>query len=432
MTSDLAGAAGAATPGVPRADPHLGPGFRAFWAGETVSVFCREIGVLALPVVAVVLLHASSFEVGVLNAATTAAFLLVGLPAGAWVDRWLKRRVMIAADLVRVAASLVIPVLWLSDHLAMWHLYAVAAVIGVATVFFDVAYQSYVPFLVPSAQVPRANSRLEGTAQIAHIAGPAVGGLLLKVVSAPLLILADGVGYAASALLLTRVHDREVPTSPEDHEPLRRAIPEGLRFVLGHDLLRRIVGSTAIGNLGNTMIFTLMPVLFLRELALEPWVMGAVFGVGAAGGVVGALLAARLGRLVGEGTLIPLSTVAIALGVVIWPVAPMLPLWLALVLMVASEFLLSFAILAYNITQVSMRQRVCPPRLLGRMNASARFVVWGVMPIASLLAGVLAEGIGLVPTLWVGVVLSVVAIAPVWFSPLLGMRRLPSGSTDDA
>lgn len=401
--------------------------FRYLWAGETTSVLCREVGLLALPVVAVELLRATEFQVGALNAASMAAFLLVGLPAGAWVDRWRKRRTMIVADLVRMAAALVVPLLWFAGELQIWHLYVVAAVIGVGTVFFDVSYQSYLPFLVRSDQVPEANSRLEGTAQVARIAGPAVGGLMLKVISAPVLMLADAVGYLVSALCLRRIRDREVASEPDQHEPLVRAIAEGLRFVVRHPLIRQVTLCTSVGNVGATMVFTLLPILVLRRLGFEPWVMGLVFSVGALGGILGALLAARLGRLVGEGTLIPLSAALLGVSLLPVPMTVLAPDRLtAGMVLVAAEFLTSFGVLTYNVMQVSMRQRVCPPRLLGRMNASIRFLVWGGMPISSLAAGSLAGWIGLVPTLWIGAGITTVAMLPVLFSPLLGMRTLPT------
>lgn len=401
--------------------------FTHLWAGETLSVMCREIGLLAMPVVAVALLQATEFQVGVLNAASTAAFLLVGLPAGAWVDRWLKRRTMIVADLVRVAAALVVPVLWFTGDLAIWHLYVVSAVIGVATVFFDVSYQSYLPFLVDPVQVPAANSRLEGTAQVARIAGPAVGGVLLKVISAPALMLADALGYLASAFFLSRVRDREVRPAREDHEPLVKAIAEGLRFVWRHDLIRRITLCTGIGNMGNTIVFTLLPILILRTLGFEPWVMGLVFSVGSVGGILGAFFAARLGRLVGEGTVIPLASILLGVSLVPLPLTVLAPnQTVAGAMLVVAELMTSFGVLTYNVAQVSMRQRVCPPRLLGRMNASIRFLVWGGMPVSSLAAGGLATWIGVVPTIWIGVALGLLAAIPVVFSPLLGMRTLPS------
>lgn len=400
--------------------------FRLFWFGESIAQLGFQVGLIAMPVIAVELLRASEFEVGVLAAASFAAFLLVGLPAGAWVDRWLKRRTMIRANLARAAAMVAVPVLWWADVLAMWQLYIVAAVIGVATVFFDVCYQSYVPILVRRDQVSQANSALETTAQVARIAGPGLGGLALKVIAAPLLMLADAVGYLVSALCLSRVRDEEQPSDPTTHGRLVDDIREGLSFVWRHDLLRRITACTSLSNLGNTMVFTLVPIVVLRTLGFEPWVMGVVFGVGSVGGIVGAAATPWLGRRLGEGTVIPLAAVASGVALAVVPLSLVVPRdpW-SLVLLIGGELVLSFSVLAYNVSQVSMRQRICPPRLLGRMNASIRFVVWGVMPISALLSGVLATAIGLAPTLWLGVVIVILGSLPVLFSRLTGMAKLP-------
>ncbi len=409
------------------------PNFRHFWAGVTLGQLGAQLGNIALPVVAVQLLLASELQLGVLNASATAAFLLVGLPAGAWVDRWAKRRVMIRADVVRAVAISAIPVLWAFDALAMWHLYVVAAVIGVATVFFDVAYQSVLPFLVRRDQVADANGKLEGVAQVARVAGPAAGGLLLKVISAPLLFIADAIGYAASALLLSRVRDREVPRARAPEARLRTEIADGLAFVVRHPLLVRIVACTTLSNLASTLAFTLLPILVLRMIGLEPFWFGVVMGAGAVGGILGAVLAPRIARVVGEGTAIPLSAL------IAGPTWALVPLsasvgspYLAAAMLVLAEFCFSFSVLVYNVMQVSMRQRICPEHLLGRMNASIRFFVWGIMPLAALLSGFLGNRIGVVPTMWVAVGLLVLAALPVLLSPLLGMRTLPDAPDEPA
>ncbi|GAA4029022.1 MFS transporter [Arthrobacter methylotrophus] len=402
--------------------------FTTFWSGQAISQLGAQLGQLAFPVLAVSLLGASEFEVGALNAAGLAAFLLIGLPAGAWVDRWLKRRTMIVADLVRTAAMAAVPLLWWTGMLQIWHLYAVAAVVGTATVFFDVAYQSYVPVLVHAAKVPQANSKLEATSQIARIGGPAAGGALLAVVSAPVLFVGEAMGYLVSAIFLLRTRDAERPVPAKDRQPLASEIKEGLVFVVGHPLISRIVACTGGVNFFTTIAFTLMPVLVLRELELGPEGMGLIMALGAVGGLIGAVAAPRFAALIGEGTVIPVASMISSLFLLLVPLSAVAPeRWMSLLMLIVSEFGFGFGVLVYNIMQLSMRQRVCPPRLQGRMNASIRFVVWGVMPIAALASGILAENLGLVPTIWIGLGGSVVFVAPVLFSPLWGMRRLPDG-----
>ncbi|MBX3099038.1 MAG: MFS transporter [Salinibacterium sp.] len=399
--------------------------FLWFWTGEGVSQLGAQLTNLAIPVLAVSLLGASEWQVGVLGAAQTAAFLIVGLPAGAWIDRMLKRRVMIVADLVRAVVLALIPILWFAGVLDIWHLYVVGAVVGIATVFFDVSYQSYIPVLLPGEQVGSANSKLEATSQIARIGGPGLAGALLVVVSAPVLLLADGVSYLFSAFALWRVRDTEVLSDPKDRQSLPKEIAEGLKFVFGHSLLRRITATTAVSNFFGMLAFTLEAILILRILGLGPAALGIIFGIGSVGGLLGALATPWLTKRIGEGTAVSLSALAMGVGVLALPLSAVFPV-VAIPILIVGSFIESFLVLVYNITQVTMRQRLTPPRLLGRMNASIRFVVWGVMPIAALLSGVLGETLGVLPTMWIGTVGTFLASAFVLFSPITGMKTLPT------
>lgn len=411
------------------ADPATGlgrhRGFLLLWGGETVSQFGAQLALLAIPVLAVTLLGASEWQVGLLNAADTAAFLVIGLPVGAWVDRMRKRRVMIVADLVRAAALAAIPALWAAGMLEMWHVYAVALVVGGATVFFDVSYQSFIPVLVPGRFVSGANGRLEASAQIARIGGPALGGGLLALVGAPFVLAATAVGYLVSWLCLAGIRVEETPPPRAERRPLLREIGEGLAFVWGHRLIRRITATTGAFNLSATITFTLLPVLVLRTLGLSPTFYGIVMSFGAIGGVLGAALTPWLTRRVGEGSIIVLASVVSGAAAFAVPLAATLPA-AALPLLIGGELLQSFAVLVYNVAQLSFRQRVCPKPLLGRMNASIRCVVWGVMPLGALLAGGLGEWLGIEATMWIGAVLGLSAVAIMLFSPLRGMRTLPS------
>ncbi|WP_138414078.1 MFS transporter [Sinomonas gamaensis] len=407
------------------------PSFLAFWAGQGVSQVGVQLGQLALPVLAVSLLGARELDLGVLNAASMAAFLVVGLPAGAWVDRWLKRRTMIKADVVRMAAMLAVPILWWAGALEMWHLFVVAAIVGIATVFFDVAYQSYIPLLVDRELVADANGKLEATAQTARLAGPALGGFLLTVVTAPLLFAGEAAGYLVSALCLARVRDTETLRQRAAGSRLPAEIREGAAFVVSHPLIRRIVASTAVGNLFSSVVYVLMPLVTLRELGLGPVGLGIMLSVGSVGGVIGALAAPHLAVRLGEGPLLPLGLMVGGAAVVLFPLALSVGSGpLALVLLSVGDFFMSFGVIVYNVLQVSMRQRVCPPRLLGRMNASIRCVVWGVMPIGSLIGGGLGAELGIAPTLWIGIVGMVLSCLPVAIGPFFRMRRLPDGEDD--
>ena len=407
-------------------------GFLRLWGGETTSQLGAQLGAIAIPVLAVVVLHATELEVGILGAAGTAAFLVVGLPAGALIDRMLKRRVMLRADLVRAVAMAAIPLLWFLGVLEMWHLIVLATIVGIARVFFDVAYQSYIPVLVERDRISDANSKLETTSQLAGIGGPALGGALLTIVQAPIILLATAVTYVVSFVMLTTIRDTETPAPKEHRRPLWTEIKEGMAFVWNEHLLRRIVACTGVGNFFFSLAMTLMPILVLRELGLSPAVLGIATGVGAVGGLVGAASSARLTKWIGEGTIIAWSAVGFGIAGVVFAAMTVVPSAFTIPVFIAAEFLVSFTVLVYNIAQVSFRQRICPTPLLGRMNASIRFVVWGVMPIAGLLAGIVSTATGVIPVVWVGMLGSLLAAGFVVFSPLRTMRNLPDAIVEEA
>ena len=404
--------------------------FLRFWAGQTLAQFGARLAAVAMPVLAVQLLSATEEDLGYLNAAQTAAFLLVGLPAGAWIDRWFKRRTMIWADLLRFVASFAVPLLWFTGHLHIWHLFIVGGVIGIASVFFDVSYQSFVPVLVPEEDIGTANARLETTSQIATMGGPALGGLALKVMSAPLLMLADAFGYLASVVFLSITRDDEAGYRAAFQEQraahersLVREIREGLSFVVTQPALRRIVTCTGLSNLFSTLAFTLMPLLVLRQIGLSPFLFGVVMTANSVGGAVGAALTPWLQRRLSGGAVMRLGIAVASVSGVLYPVAGVVggrPLAFACLLV--ADFAVAVGVLVYNITQVSLRQRLCPKPLLGRMNASIRFIVWGVMPIAALVGGWLGQHLGLMPTMWFGALAGFVGLLP-----LLGIdRHLPA------
>lgn len=403
--------------------------FLTLWSGQALSQFGAQIGELAVPVLAVIVLQATEFEVGILTAANVAAFLLIGLPAGAWIDRMSKRRVMIWSDAVRAVALAVLPALWGLDLLQMWHLYAVALVMGVATVFFDVSYQSIIPSLVQPRQIAEANGKLASTQELAGVAGPAVGGWLIGLLTAPIAILGTALTYVASFIALSLTHDHEQLRATDDRAPLRQEIAEGLRFVFTEKLLRRIVGTTSTSNFFNTLSMTMLPIFILRELGLSPASMGIIFALGAIGGLAGAAATPQIVRIIGEARAIPVSALGFSLISVLVPVAAMVPA-IAFPLLVIQGFVGSFTVLLYNITQVTFRQRITPPRLLGRMNASVRFVVWGVMPIAALLSGVLGTWIGVVGTMWIGAIGQLLAAGFVVIGPFWALSELPDVVTE--
>lgn len=402
--------------------------FRQLWIGDALGQFGAQLAVLALPIYAVAQLEATEWQMGLLSATETAAFLVIGLPAGAWVDRMLKRRTLIVADLVRATVLAIVVVAGLTGHGSMLLLYAAGIVMSCASVFFDIAHQSYIPGLVGLDHLVEGNSKLAATQSVATVAAPAIGGMLLRVITAPALIGATVVTYLTSAFFVWRIrHDEELP-APEDRRPLRTEIAEGLRFVVRQPLLRRIVACTSIGNFAGSISSALLVIYALRVLRLDEATLGLVFSASGIGGVAGAVLADRVARWVGEGRAVSLSAIVWVPAFALTPLA--LPLSEAGVPAAATLIVggatASFFVIVYNVAQVSFRQRLCPPALLGRMNASVRFIVWGVMPLGGLLGGFLGTHLGVVPTLWVAIAGSAIAALPVALSPLIRMRDLPT------
>ena len=404
-------------------------GFAPLFASATVSEAGSRVTVLVVPVIGATTLAAGPFAMGVLSAAGMAAFLVVGLPAGALVDRWRPRRVMVVCDLVRAALLVSVPAVGVLGVLTFAQLVVVAFAVGVATVFADVAAQSVLPSLVGGDDLVRANSVLMTGTSAAEVAGPGLGGLLLRVLAAPLVLLVDVLSFLVSAVLLLRV---PAPPRPEQSGPRRSLgaeIGEGLRYVLGHPVLRRITLCTALVNLGSGLREAVVVLFALRELGLSPSAFGLVLSVGAAGGLLGAAAAGPLAGIVGQARIVPVAALATVPFVALTALAGAAPA----VLLAVSSAGFAGAAVVYNVAQVSMRQRTCPPELLGRMNASIRTIVWGTPPLGALIGGALAGVVGFVPVLWAAAAAMALGALPVLLSSLR-RNQLPaqcSGVGDD-
>jgi MFS family permease len=403
--------------------------FRRLWIGDVLSQGGTVVTMVAMPLLAVTVLHATPLQVGLLTTFEYLAFLLIGLPAGAWVDRMRRRNVMIVADLGRAAVLGSVPVTAALGVLTMWQLYAVVLVIGGLTVFFDVSYQSYLPFLVGREHLVEGNSKLQGTQSVAQVAGPSIGGLLVQSLSAPAALATDAVTFLWSAVWVGAIQRRE--PKPERVAParLRHDIREGLAFIARHRLLRAIAGCTATANLFGSAAQSMLVVLLARDLALSAGVIGALMSAGACGGVLGAFTARRLAARLGQGPAIWLS---IGVTAPLTLVQPFLHRGWTLGLFVVAQLAVSAGIVIYNVTQVSFRQALCPDRLLGRMNATMRFFVWGTLPLGGLLGGALGSTVGVRAALLVAAIGSMLAFLWVYCSPLRWMRELPSGADTTA
>lgn len=396
--------------------------FRRLWAGHATSQLGFTVTAVATPLLAVEVLHATPFQVGLLTTFQYLAFLAIGLPAGAWVDRTRSRTVMVAADLGRAVLLGSIPIAAVFGVLTLWQLYAVVLLTGCLTVFFDVAYQSYLPFLVGREYVVEGNSKLQGTQSVARVAGPSIGGFLVQALTAPYAIIASTVSYLGSALWLGAIRRTEPLPERSEHRHLFQEIGEGVTFIARHKLLRAIAGCTATSNLWLSAQQSMLIVLLARDLDLSAGTIGALMSAGACGGVLGAITARRLANGIGQGPAIWLS-VAVASPFTL--VQPFLHRNWTLALFVASQLAVGVGVVVYNITQVSFRQALCPERLLGRMNATMRFLVWGSMPVGGLLGGALGSTIGVRAALLVAAIGSSLAFLWIYHSPLRWMHELP-------
>lgn len=399
--------------------------FRNLFYSTALSRFGQEVSGLALPLVAVLSLNAGELEVGLLAAMSSLAFLLVGLPAGVWVDRLRYRHVLALSDVVRAVVLLTIPLAWWLGALSIWQLYAVALVTGIFSVFFDVAYQSCLPHLIGRSRLVEGNASLETVRSVAQLGGPAVAGQLIAWLTAPVALALDALAMGLSALFVFRIRKAQAKPEREPGSQLFADIAEGLRFVLANSLLRAIAASSGLFNLAFSAYMAMLIFFLPREVGLGSGQMGVVFSVLGIGGLLGALAAKRVTAWLGEGPAIWICVAVTAPFALLWPAAVAgWSVWLA----AAGLGIASFGVVIYNIAQVSFRQRVTPDRLLGRMNATMRFLVWGTQPVGAVLGGTLGQFYGARAALWIAGALACLAFFPVLLSPLRGMRDLPGGA----
>ena len=404
------------------------PDFLKLWSAETISQFGSQITGLALPLVAVITLDVSAFEVAALFVIEMAPFLLISLPAGVWVDRLPRRPILVIGDIGRAAALITVPIAYWADALTIWQLYVVGFIVGIFTVFFDVAYQSYLPSLVARDQLVDGNSKLEVSRSAAQLGGPAAAGILIQLLRAPVAIVVDAVSFLLSALFLFRIRKREenIPTR-EDRKAaggsMRTELREGLAWVLGNPYLRTIAASTASFNFFSSMMQAILLVYFARTLEWSPALIGAIFAVGQFGYLAGALTTSRISKRIGVGPAIVVGAMC-GIAIILVPLAPVDPNG-AIPFVGLAMLISSFGVVLYHVTQVSMRQAITPERLQGRMNSVIRFIVWGVMPIGTLLGGAIASGFELRTAIWIGAIGVALAWLPVTLGPVKSLREVP-------
>jgi len=373
-------------------------GFLRLWLGQSVSLVGSQVTLIALPLTAILTLHAGPAEMGWLRVASTAPFLLLGLLAGAWVDRRSRLGVLVLSNLGQALLLACIPALALAGLLRMELLYVLAFAVGILTVLFDVAYQAFVPSLVASGALVDANSKLETSRSLVAVAGPSLGGLLVELLSAPFAILVDTASFLFSAAMMRSIRDPEPARRPGPAASLLREVWEGLAALLGHPVLAAIAAATTIVNLAVSLGTPIIFLYLVHTLGLSPTLIGVVIAMGGLGGVAGAIAGGRVaGRM-------PVPAI-LGLGLGVCGVAILLiasatgPLLIVMTMLMAGQAIFGFGVPFFNVNQLSLRQSLTPARLQARVHATSRTLTWGAIPIGAFVGGQLGAHLGLRPAL---------------------------------
>jgi MFS family permease len=399
--------------------------FRLFWIGQTISVFGDQITYLALPVVAVLSLGAGPGDMGLLTAASLLPSLLFSLPGGAWLDRvHRRRRLMILADLGRAGLIALIPVAFALHGLSMPLLLGVSFAIGTLAVGFHLAWMTMFASVAGREQYVEANALLNGSRSVSAVGGPAIGGVLIQVLGAPIALVADALSFVASALFLSRI---KAPDAAVEHDPgsIREQLTSGLSFVLRDPILRPSILGVATMNLfnyGYQALFILFATTYLR---VEPGVLGLLLGVGAVGGVIGALIGPRVGRRLGVGGAF---TVALAIypgAAILVPLALGQPYPVVLAILFLAEFIGGLGVMILDINGGSLLIARTPDRLRGRAGGAFTFINVGIRPIGAVIGGALGALIGVHQTLLIVTVAQLSGLLWLIGSPVIRLKELP-------
>jgi MFS family permease len=402
-------------------------GFMRLWIGQTISVGGSIIGRAAMSFTAILLLHATPFQLGLLFAASLVPGFLTGLIAGAWVDRLPRRPILIWADIGRGVVLATIPLAAFLGLLRIEQLYAVNFVVSILTIFFDVAYQSYLPSLIHRTELIEGNSKLSASASVAEVGGFAVAGWLVQLCTGPITILIDAISFVVSAISVGLIRVREPESAHSTQPDLRREIAEGLRSLL-HNATLRVTAACTISQEFFVGVYSALVVLYTaRDLGFAPGILGTIWALGGISSLVGALATDPTSKRFGIGPAMIAACFLSGLAMIFVPLAQGATLSAAM-LLILQQLLGDGAATIYQINQVSLRQAITPERLLGRVNASAEFLGLGAMLAGSLLGGLLGGIIGVRTMLFFSAFGTMFSTLWLVFSPVRGLRnvRLPS------
>lgn len=398
--------------------------FLRLWGAQSVSLIGTQVTILALPAVAILSLHASPLEVGVLAALPWVAFLVLGLPAGVFVDRLPRRQLMILADLLRALALGAIPLTFWLGAPSLTVLYVASALVGIGNVFFEIASTSYLPILVDSAALVDGNSKLAITDGAASIGGPALAGVLIGAFGGAFAIVADVLSYVVSGALLSLMRSREPSTLGRTWPSVRqmsREIGEGLVYLWRQPTVLTLAIVSTLQNFGDSMATAMLLVLLYRTLNLAPSLVGLALTLGSIGFFIGAAIAQPVTRLLGIGRLLLISSLCGAIAFMLLPLAVW---WAPLIWVIGTRILYGLHIPTYNINVVSLRQAVVPDQIQGRLNAAARTLGAGVLSIGALVGGVLGVWWGPAPTIFLGGVIFLLGSLPILHPAVSSFRTL--------
>lgn len=402
------------------------PDFLKLWAGDTVSQFGSQVTLLAVPTVAILVLHAGPFQVGLLSALEFLAFPTLGLVAGVYADRLRRRPIMIVCDLGRMLALGTIPVAFFVNALTLEQLYVVALLSGIFTVFFDVSYQSYLPVLVDRSNLLEGNTKLEISRSAAQVSGPAVAGFLIQWLGGAKAVAFDALSFLVSAIALSAIRTPEPeprPATASGATGFVAEMKEGIMVVFKNPILWRIAGCTATTNFGSIMVFGAVLLVFMyRDLHLSAAVVGVIFAIGSVGGLLGALMASWISRRFGLGVTLGVTIVVGGLCLLLTPLAL---LGAPIIVLSATGLVTGLTVPVYNINQVSLRQAITPDRVQGRMNATMRTIVWGTFPLGGVLGGILGTTVGVVQTIILGGLISTLAALWIFLGPVIRVKEQP-------
>ena len=403
------------------------PDFTRLWAGQTVSLIGTQVTQFTMPLVAVLTLNATVFEVGVLNSLRFVPVLLLSVFAGVWLDRRKRRPVLIVCALGNAVLIGLVPVAAATGQLSIGLLYAVNGLVGTLNMIFDVGALSYVPFLVERERLSEANARLQVSSAVAGISGPGLAGLLVGLITAPVTLTVDAVSYLASAIGLISVTRRE--PDPEPVPPgfsVRRSIAEGFQTVFGSPLLRSLITQSTALNLFFGSFITIFVVYAVRTVHLSTLELGIVIGASAVGGLAGALLATRARKALGYGKAMAVTTIGVSAA----PLLLLVPRHASVptvIIMVAAQLGYGSSISAFNVNAITLRQVVTPTRLLARMNATYRMLIWGAPPVGAVAGGLLGSAVGLRAALVISLIAMTSPILWIFFSPVFRLSEMPTG-----